>query len=46
VKPIRYYHQGPPATTAAAVPSAAQSVASLRFMEPSFRAVDSSWAQE
>ena len=46
VKPIRYYHQGPPATKAAAVPSAAQRSASLRFMEPSFQIVDSSWAQD
>ena len=31
-----YYHQGPPATKAAAVPSAAPSSASLSLMGPSF----------
>ena len=30
------YHQGPPATRAATVPSPAQSVISLSLMEPSF----------
>jgi hypothetical protein len=33
---VRYYHQGPPATKAAAVPSAEHSSASLSLMGPSF----------
>jgi hypothetical protein len=41
-----YYHQGPPATKAAAVPSAAPSSASLSLMGPSFHNDDSPWAQD
>jgi hypothetical protein len=43
---VNRYHQGVPATKAAAAPSAAQRNASLSLMEPSFLRVDSSWAQD